>query len=200
LSSPLRGELDELRPERKRGEKLGDGLNSLGQLRPQAATGEKRIGTDSALEEPVRRPKPEHPPRQGVGHGVSVLALVMIFLALHIANHLMFPAGAETYDAVMKVFRHDYRHEIVQPLLVALFLFQTGTRLFFVWQHTVMPSSSAYFQIASGVYPPLRASLINSAFIFARTYLGIDTGWDFATGAPTGLVKDPRNIRLVPHY
>ena len=46
----------------------------------------------------------------------------MIFLALHIANHLMFPAGAETYDAVMKVFRHDYRHEIVQPLLVALFL------------------------------------------------------------------------------
>ncbi|HYV68869.1 MAG TPA: hypothetical protein VE970_02050, partial [Pseudolabrys sp.] len=38
-----------------------------------------------------------------VAHGVSALALVMIFLALHIANHLMFPAGAETYDAVMKV-------------------------------------------------------------------------------------------------
>ena len=41
---------------------------------------------------------------------------------------------------------------------------------------------------------------MNSVFIFARTDLGIDTGWDFATGAPTGLVKDPRNIRLVPHY
>jgi hypothetical protein len=37
-------------------------------------------------------------------------------------------------------------------------------------------------------------------FIFARTYLGIDTGWDLATGAPTGLVKDPWNIRFVPHY
>jgi hypothetical protein len=36
--------------------------------------------------------------------------------------------------------------------------------------------------------------------IFARTYLGIDTGWGFATGAPTGLVKDAWNIRLVPHY
>src|SRR5215510_16064328 len=34
-----------------------------------------------------------------VAHGVSALALVMIFLALHIANHFMFPAGAETYDA-----------------------------------------------------------------------------------------------------
>src|SRR5262249_3895616 len=41
---------------------------------------------------------------------------------------------------------------------------------------------------------------MDSVFIFARTYLGIDTGWDFATGAPTGLIKDPWNIRLVPHY
>ena len=41
---------------------------------------------------------------------------------------------------------------------------------------------------------------MNSVFIFARTYLGIDTGWDFATGAPTGLVRDHWNIRLGPHY
>ena len=41
---------------------------------------------------------------------------------------------------------------------------------------------------------------MDSVFIFARTYLGIDTGWGFATGAPTGIVKDPRNIRLLPHY
>src|SRR6516165_3325672 len=54
--------------------------------------------------------------------------------ALHIANHLMFPAGAETYDAVMKVFRHVYRTDILQPLVVALFLFQIGTGLFFAWR------------------------------------------------------------------
>jgi hypothetical protein len=41
---------------------------------------------------------------------------------------------------------------------------------------------------------------MDSVFIFARTYLGIETGWDFATGAPSGLVKDRWNIRLVPHY
>ena len=41
---------------------------------------------------------------------------------------------------------------------------------------------------------------MDSVFIFARTYLGIDTGWGFATGAPTGIVKDPWNIRLLPHY
>jgi hypothetical protein len=137
-----------------------------------------------------------------VAHGVSALALVMIFLALHIANHLMFPAGPGTYDAVMKVFRHIYRTDILQPLLVALFLFQVGTGLFFAWRLTA-PLSDRFrtFQIASGVYLAFYVlGHMDSVFIFARIYLGIDTGWDFATGAPVGLVKDPWNIRLVPHY
>jgi len=135
-------------------------------------------------------------------HGVSAFVLVMIFLALHIANHLTFPAGAETYDAVMKMFRHVYRTEILQPLVVALFLFQVGTGLFFVWRETAAPSDRfRTFQIASGVYLAFYVlGHMDSVFIFARTYLGIDTGWGFATGAPTGLVKDPWNIRLVPHY
>jgi hypothetical protein len=133
---------------------------------------------------------------------VSALALVMIFLALHIANHLMFPAGAETYDAVMNGFRHVYRTEILQPLVVALFLFQIGTGLFFAWRLTAAPTDRfRTFQIASGVYLAFYVlGHMDSVFIFARTYLGIDTGWGFATGAPTGLVKDPWNIRLVPHY
>jgi hypothetical protein len=137
-----------------------------------------------------------------VAHGVSALALIMIFLALHIANHLMFPAGAETYDAVMKVFRHVYRNDILQPLVVALFLFQIGTGLFFAWRLTAAPTDRfRTFQIASGVYLAFYVlGHMDSVFIFARTYLGIDTGWGFATGAPTGLVKDPWNIRLVPHY
>jgi hypothetical protein len=137
-----------------------------------------------------------------VAHGVSALTLVLIFLALHIANHLMFPAGAATYDAVMKMFRHVYRTDILQPLLVALFLFQVGTGLFFAWRLTGAPSDRfRTFQIASGVYLAFYVlGHMDSVFIFARTYLGIDTGWDFATGAPAGLVKDPWNIRLVPHY
>jgi hypothetical protein len=137
-----------------------------------------------------------------VAHGVSALTLVMIFLALHIANHLMFPAGAETYDAVMKVFRHIYRTDILQPLVAALFLFQIGTGLFFVWRLTAAPSDRfRTFQMASGVYLAFYVlGHMDSVFIFARTYLGIDTGWSFAAGAPTGLVRDPWNIRLVPHY
>ena len=73
---------------------------------------------------------------------------------------------------------------------------------FFVWRLTVAPSDRfRTFQIASGVYLAFYVlGHMDSVFIFARTYLGIDTGWDFATGAPAGLIKDPWNIRLVPHY
>jgi hypothetical protein len=149
----------------------------------------------------VLAPRPIPAPLR-VAHGVSALTLVMIFLTLHIANHLTFPAGEGTYNAVMKVFRHVYRNDILQPLVVALFLFQVGTGLFFVWHLTAAPSDRfRTFQIASGVYLAFYVlGHMDSVFIFARTYLGIDTGWGFATGAPTGLVKDPWNIRLVPHY
>ena len=137
-----------------------------------------------------------------VAHGVSALALVLAFLVLHLTNHLMFTASAGTYDAVMKVFRHVYRTGTMQPLLVALFLFQVGTGLFFAWRLTEAPSDRfRTFQIASGVYLAFYVlGHMDSVFVFARTYLGVDTGWNFATGAPAGLIKDAWNIRLVPHY
>jgi len=57
------------------------------------------------------------------------------------------------------------------------------------------------FQLASGLYLSLFIlGHMNSVFLFARTYLVIDTGWGFATGAPAGLIADAWNIRLVPHY
>lgn len=137
-----------------------------------------------------------------VAHGVSALAIVLIFLALHITNHLMFPTGPATYEAVQKVFRHVYRSNILQPLLVALIFFQVGTGFFFVWRLTAAPNDRfRTFQIVSGVYLAFYVlGHMDSVFIFARTYLGIDTGWNFATGDPAGLVKDPWNIRLLPHY
>jgi hypothetical protein len=137
-----------------------------------------------------------------VAHGVSALAIVLIFLALHLTNHLIFPTGPAAYEAVQKVFRHVYRSNILQPLLVALMLFQVGTGLFFVWRLTAAPSDRfRTFQILSGVYLAVYVlGHMDSVFIFARTYLGIDTGWNFATGDPAGMIKHPWNIRLLPHY
>lgn len=56
-------------------------------------------------------------------------------------------------------------------------------------------------QIATGVYLLFfLVSHSSAVFVLARTYLGIETDWGFATGAPTGLIFDAWNIRLVPLY
>ena len=137
-----------------------------------------------------------------VAHGIAAVAIIGIFLAFHITNHLTFLVGPSIYDAVMKIFRHVYRTEVLQPVLVTLLLFQVGTGLYLVWRHTTLPNDSFLtFQIASGVYLAFYVlGHMNSVFFYARTYLGIDSDWNFATGAPTGLIKDSWNIRLVPHY
>jgi CDP-diglyceride synthetase len=55
-------------------------------------------------------------------------------------------------------------------------------------------------QTASGAYLVIFiASHINSVFILAR-YFGTDTDYAWATGAPTGLIADAWNVRLIPHY
>src|SRR5262249_55665197 len=119
----------------------------------------------------VLAPRPIPAPLR-VAHGVSALALLLIFLALHNPHPFMFPAAAGTSAAVMKVFRHVYRAEILQPLVVTLFLFQIGTGLFFAWRLTAAPTDRfRTFQIASGVYLAFYVlGHMDSVFIFARTY------------------------------
>ena len=97
----------------------------------------------------------------------------------------------------MKAMRHVYRQEFLQPLLVALFLFQVGSGVYLATHSDVRPIDRfRTFQIASGIF--LAAYLLghtNSAFVFARLYLGIDSDWALAT-APSGLVKDAWDTRL----
>jgi hypothetical protein len=143
------------------------------------------------------------PVRLRVTHGVSALCIIAIFLALHLANHLTFIVGPATYREVMKVVRHVYRQELLQPLLVLLLLFQVGSGVYLATRATLPRPIDRFrtFQIATGIF--LAAYILghmNSVFVFGRLYLGIDTDWAFATGAPAGLVKDAWNIRLVPHY
>jgi hypothetical protein len=142
------------------------------------------------------------PVRLRVAHGISALGIIVIFLALHLSNHSTFILGPDTYRTVMKAVRHVYRQEVLQPLLVALFLFQVGSGVYLATHAGAQPMDRfRTFQIATGIF--LAAYVLghmNSVFVYARLYLGIDSDWAFATGAPAGLVKDAWNIRLVPHY
>ena len=135
-------------------------------------------------------------------HGAAALCIIVAYLSLHIPNHLFFLAGPQTYNAVQRLFRHAYRNEVTQPILVALFLFQVGSGICLAACRAAEPMDRfRAFQVASGVFLAVYIlGHMNSVFVYGRAYLGIDTNWAFATGAPAGLIKDAWNIRLVPHY
>jgi hypothetical protein len=91
---------------------------------------------------------------------------------------------------------------LVEPVLIALLLFQIASGLGLAWRWSAQPADwYRAFQIGSGVY--LAAFVIthlNSALVSARWVRGSETDWAWASGAPEGLIYDSWNIRLLPHY
>lgn len=136
-----------------------------------------------------------------VAHGISG-ALVTLFIAFHLFNHLFGLLGPEAHADIMELGRVVYRSPVVEPLLVAALLFQVFSGLYLAWHWSARGGDfQRIFQIASGVFLSVFIlGHLNAVFIFARTWAGIETDWAFATGAPTGLLLDPWSIRLVPHY
>ncbi|WFT93382.1 hypothetical protein QA633_34530 [Bradyrhizobium barranii] len=139
--------------------------------------------------------------RWRIVHGTTA-AVLFLYVAFHLANHLFGLIGPDAHAAVMKVGRVVYRSDVGEPLLVAAMLFQIGTGLFLAWRWSAAPQGfHRTFQVGSGAYLSLYIlGHMNSVFIYARSFLGIPTDWNFAIGAPTGLIHDAWNIRLLPHY
>jgi hypothetical protein len=151
---------------------------------------------------PAAPAEPVPPPgRWRVVHGATA-ALLLLYVLFHIANHLLGLAGPDAHAAAMKIGRTVYRSRLGEPLLVAAMLFQIGTGLFLAWRWSAAAQPfHRTFQVASGAYLSLFIlGHMNSVFIYARRFLGIPTDWNFAIGAPGGLIHDSWNIRLLPHY
>lgn len=145
---------------------------------------------------------PAFHPRLRFAHGVSAALIVCIFLAMHLINHLSALWSLEDQRLLMNAFRHIYRAGLVEPLLVALIFFQMATGPVLVWQYIGRAVDlRRTLQIASGAYLLFYLpGHMNSVFIYARAIAKIPTDWNFATGAPTGILLDAWNIRLLPHY
>jgi hypothetical protein len=135
-------------------------------------------------------------------HGVSALTILLVFLGPHIANHLTAIWSADLHKAVMNGLRLVYRSTLVQPALVALVLFQITSGGALV--RTRLVGKTDFFgslQTASGAYLGIFViSHLTAVFVLGRQAMQIDTNWDFAVGAPAGMMGDPWNVRLVPHY
>ena len=137
-----------------------------------------------------------------VAHGLTA-AILCLYVLFHLTNHLFGLVGPDAHATVMKIGRVVYRSRIGEPLLVTAMLFQIGTGVYLAWRWSAAAAQGFYrtYQVASGAYLSLFIlGHMNSVFIYARSFLGIPTDWNFAIGAPTGLIHDAWNIRLLPHY
>jgi len=139
--------------------------------------------------------------RWRVAHGLTA-AILCLYVLFHLSNHLFGLVGPDAHATVMKIGRVVYRSGIGEPLLVAAILFQIGTGLYLAWRWSAAAQGiHRTYQVASGAYLSLFIlGHMNSVFIYARSFLGVPTDWNFAIGAPTGLIHDAWNIRLLPHY
>lgn len=136
-----------------------------------------------------------------VAHGVAA-ALIACFVLFHLTNHLSGLEGPGTHKAIMAAGRKVYRAPFIEPVLVALLLFQiaSGVRLAWRWSSQRV-DAYRIFQVGSGAYLAMfLLAHMNSAFISARAVHHIETDWAWASGAPAGLIQDAWNIRLLPHY
>jgi len=139
--------------------------------------------------------------RWRVVHGVTA-AILVLYVLFHVTNHLFGLVGPDAHAAVMKIGRVVYRSAVGERLLVGAIAFQICTGLYLAWRWSAAPQDFyRAYQVASGAYLSLFIlGHMNSVFIYARSFLGIQTDWNFAIGAPAGLIHDAWNIRLLPHY
>jgi succinate dehydrogenase/fumarate reductase cytochrome b subunit len=128
-------------------------------------------------------------------HRLSGLIL-LVFIALHLFNHLCALWGAEAHLAVMERLRPYYRHPLVElPLLLVLGLqMVSGIRLF--WRQ----KGQGFFlklQRWSGLYLAFFFVIHLSAVFAGRYLLALDTNFYFGVA---GLNTFPLNLFFMPYY
>jgi succinate dehydrogenase/fumarate reductase cytochrome b subunit len=136
-----------------------------------------------------------------VMHGVAALVIVLVFLIAHLVNHTFGVLGADAHREMMLELRSVYRSPLIEPVLLTLLCFQIISGL--VLAESKIRSGQGILdvlQTASGAYLAIFiASHINAVFVLAR-YFGTETDYAWATALPKGLLADPWNVRLIPHY
>lgn len=113
-------------------------------------------------------------------HLTSALVLGL-FVALHLANHIVGLAGQSQHVAFMHAIRPLYRNAVVEPLLLALFASQIVSGFAMVirgWRSR--HGGVAWLQAGSGLYLAAFITVHVLAVLSGRALLGLDTDFRFA--------------------
>jgi succinate dehydrogenase/fumarate reductase cytochrome b subunit len=124
--------------------------------------------------------------------------LLLLFLAAHLANHMMAIAGTGRHIAVMEALRAIYRHPLVEPALLGAFALQAFLGLRLLWRSRGAPSHPvATLRKLSGAYLAFFLLVHVGAVLAGRYWLGLDTNfWFAAAGYQAGAMI----FWFVPYY
>lgn len=138
--------------------------------------------------------------RLGAAHGVSALAILLLFVAPHIGNHLAGFWSGSVHTDIMSVARRIYRNDIVQPLLLALIGFQITSGAVLVRRRMTMPGDIfGTVQTMCGAYVGVYF-LAHMTAVFAARHAGVDTNWAWLTRPNDSLLFSLTKLRLIAHY
>lgn len=125
-------------------------------------------------------------------------ALIGLFLALHITNHLVGLAGQEAHMGFMHVARRIYRNAFIEPTLLALLVWQGlsgGVMVIRGWR--ARRGGVAWLQAISGLYLAAFMLLHVSAVLYGRAALHLDTDFRYAAA---GFQVPPWGWWFGPYY
>jgi succinate dehydrogenase/fumarate reductase cytochrome b subunit len=136
-------------------------------------------------------------------HGIAAALIVVAFLIAHFGNHLVALLGTQTHMVVQDVLRLWYRNYVIEPVIVALFLFQVGSGLTLAYIYRFAHGDrfrTLHVATGIGIMAFLLAHM-TVLLLVARWQLNLDTNWNFAISDRTGgLLGNANNARQVPYY
>jgi hypothetical protein len=135
-----------------------------------------------------------------VAHGISALAILILFVLPHLANHLAGIVSGAAHIQVMRWTRLDYRNVIIEPLLLTLIAFQIMSGFVLVRRKLSSPSDVfGTLQTMTGVYVGIYL-LAHMTAAFSARGAGTDTNWNWLTYDDQGLLSHLDSLTLVAHY
>lgn len=137
--------------------------------------------------------------RLAVAHGVSALAILLLFVGPHIGNHLAGFWSGSVHTEIMNAARRVYRDDIVQPVLLALIGFQILSGIVLVRSKMRMPSDIfGAVQTMCGAY--IGVYFLAHMTAFAARNADVDTNWAWLTRPNNSMLGSLSNLGLIAHY
>jgi hypothetical protein len=125
-------------------------------------------------------------------------ALLAVFAAVHVANHLAALGGVDAHVRFMDAARRVYRQPVVEAVLLLCVVLQAASGLRMLWAgRSRRRGVLAWLQAGSGAYVALFLAIHVSAVLAGRIVGGLDTNFHFAAA---GLHVWPFVLFFVPYY